>query len=230
MLSDLQLMQLHVAISFRHDARDRLLAINEPEPDHPAPRLYLGRTKGGNIWRFRADLPDALAQRLDTLLQTEPVATDLQQPPVVLPALLEALQPVRDLTQGPVWHFPEHLPDSREVVPVTSPNLTACERYFPWTATHLEEVQPCRGVLVDGDVVCMCFSSRNALDACAAGVFTVEEFRGHGYAPTVAASWANAVRESGRIPFYSTSWDNLASQVVARKLGLVLYGADLSII
>ncbi|MGH2617528.1 MAG: GNAT family N-acetyltransferase, partial [Thermomicrobiales bacterium] len=41
--------------------------------------------------------------------------------------------------------------------------------------------------------------------------------------------WAQAVRQEGRIPLYSTSWENLASQAVARKLGLVLYGVDLDI-
>ena len=48
------------------------------------------------------------------------------------------------------------------------------------------------------------------------------------HAAAVVAAWAAAVRASGRLPLYSTSWDNVASQGVARKLGLVLYGADLS--
>lgn len=229
MLSDLQLMELHVAISFRHDARGRLLAINEPEPDHPAPRLYLGRTRSGNIWRFRADLPDSLVAKLDTLLRTEPVAADLRQPPTVLPALIDALHSAQDLTQGPAWHFPEHLPPPDAVVPITGANVGVCQRYFPWTAAHLSDLQPCHAVLINGEAVALCFSSRSAAEACAAGVFTAEEFRGRGYAPAVVASWARAVRKSGRIPFYSTSWDNLASQAVARKLELVLYGADLSI-
>ncbi len=229
MLSDLQLMELHVAISFRHDARGRLLAVNEPEPDKPAPRLYLGRTTARNIWRFRADLPEILIHKLDALLQTEPVATDLRQPPAILPALTEIFQPFQDLTQGPAWHFSEHLPSPDGVVPITAANVAACQRYFPWTAVHLADLQPCRAVLVDGDAVSLCFSSRNAPRACAAGVFTVEEYRGRGHAAAVVVSWAHAVRESGRVPFYSTSWDNLASQAVAKKLGLVLYGSDLSL-
>jgi len=229
MLSDLQLMELHVALSFRHDAYGRLLAINEPEPDHPAPRLYLGRTTSGNIWRFRADLPDPLVEQLDALLRTGPAAPDLSQPPVVLPALIETLQPVQDLTQGPAWHFPEHVPLSKGVVPITSANIAACQRNFPWTATHLADFQPCRAVLVDGDAVSLFFSSRNGQEACEAGVFTVEEYRGRGFAPAAVSSWAHEVRESGRIPFYSTSSGNLASRAVATKLGLVLNGAELSI-
>jgi hypothetical protein len=42
-------------------------------------------------------------------------------------------------------------------------------------------------------------------------------------------TWARAVRALGAEPLYSTSWQNAASRAVARKLGLVLYGTDLSI-
>ncbi|MDQ3856704.1 MAG: GNAT family N-acetyltransferase, partial [Chloroflexota bacterium] len=34
---------------------------------------------------------------------------------------------------------------------------------------------------------------------------------------------------TGKVPLYSTSWDNSASQAVARKLGLVQYATDLSL-
>ena len=45
----------------------------------------------------------------------------------------------------------------------------------------------------------------------------------------VVAAWAHAIRAEGRTPLYSTSWDNAASQGVARKLGLVIYGTDFSL-
>jgi predicted GNAT family acetyltransferase len=60
-------------------------------------------------------------------------------------------------------------------------------------------------------------------------VETLEGYRGRGYAPMVVAAWARAVRETGRIPLYSTSRNNRASEAVARKLGLVQYGSDLSL-
>ncbi len=53
------------------------------------------------------------------------------------------------------------------------------------------------------------------------------QHRGHGTA--VVAGWAAAVQRLGRVPLYGTSWDNVASQGVARKLGLVCFGAGFSI-
>ncbi|WP_081607758.1 GNAT family N-acetyltransferase [Brevibacillus borstelensis] len=57
----------------------------------------------------------------------------------------------------------------------------------------------------------------------------MEEYRGKGYAIRVASSWANAIRQSQRIPLYSTSWENYSSQSVAKHLQLHFYGTDNSI-
>jgi predicted GNAT family acetyltransferase len=62
-----------------------------------------------------------------------------------------------------------------------------------------------------------------------AGLETLEEYRRRGHAVAVVAGWARAVRAMGRIPLYGTTWDNIASQGVARKLGLVRYGTELSL-
>lgn len=42
----------------------------------------------------------------------------------------------------------------------------------------------------------------------------------------LVAAWARRVRQQDAVPLYSTSWDNLASQAVARSLGAHLLGAD----
>ena len=232
MLTDLELMALHVRALFRTDERDRLLTTNEPDPP-PAPRLYLGRTTAGNLWRLRHDLPETIARDLDAVLRAEPPATDLTQPPHVLQelsAFLAQQTPVTATSLGPAWRFPEPLPDPHpDIVRITPENDTVVRDVFPRLAADLPWSQPCVAILRDGRLASICFSSRNTPEAAEAGLETLEPFRGHGYAPAVATAWAHAVRAEGRIPLYSTDWDNLASRAVARKLGLVLYGADLTV-
>ncbi|MCI0579061.1 MAG: GNAT family N-acetyltransferase, partial [Chloroflexi bacterium] len=67
MLTDQELMVIHVQALFTHDAHSRLLFVNEPGGRVPAPRLFFGRTPAGNLWRFRADLPEILIEELATL-------------------------------------------------------------------------------------------------------------------------------------------------------------------
>ena len=238
MSADWDLMQIHVNALYRHDERNRLLAVNEPgdpRPDDPLPpRFYLGRTREGLTWRFRHDLPESLVAELEAMLAAEPVASDLSRPPQCLTALQATLARYGPLTgswSGPAWQFPDEIPaPGHEVIPVMTENDHLVRLLSPvLTANDLPWRQPCLALLDHGRLVSLCFSARNTPIAAEAGVDTREEFRGRGYAPAVVAAWAQIVRQEGRVPLYSTSWDNLASRSVARKLGLILYGTDLSI-
>jgi len=77
--------------------------------------------------------------------------------------------------------------------------------------------------------ISVCRSVRISAPAHEAGVETLPEFRGKGHATAVVAVWARAVRSLGSEPLYSTSSGNLASQALARKLGLIQYGVDFHI-
>src|ERR1051325_3107058 len=83
MLTDSELMSIHVRALFTHDAAGRLLSVNEPDgAAAPAPRLFLGRTRTGAVWRFRADLPKGLVRGLDLLCADEPpLNTELDESP-----------------------------------------------------------------------------------------------------------------------------------------------------
>jgi hypothetical protein len=235
--SDWDLMQIHVSALYRQDDRNRLVAVNEPgDPrpgDPPPPRLFLGRTRVGSLWRFRHDLPDSSIADLEAVLRAEPIADGLTQPPqslAVLQATIARDAPLAATWSGPAWRFPDEIPLSeRDVVPVTTGNDDLVRSIFPVLADDLRWRQPCLAIVIDGRLASLCYSARNTPIAAEAGVDTLKEFRGRGYAPAVVAAWARAVRAEGRIPLYSTSWDNLSSRSVARKLGLVQYGADLSI-
>jgi RimJ/RimL family protein N-acetyltransferase len=196
----------------------------------------MGRTREGNVWRFRHDLHDDLARDLERLCRSEPVVANLANPPMnaaAIRAALEAHAPITDEGRGPAYWIPDSVPppEGVEVVLVSEANKHLLERNFPWMLTSRSryKIGPVAVAVVQGNAVSICHCARLTELAAEAGVETVEAGRGHGYAVAVVAGWATAVRQLGLIPLYSTSWENTASQGVARKLGMVRYGDDWSI-
>ncbi len=243
-LSELHFLDLQVDALFTHDPAGRIVAINEPGGG-PAPRFFLGRTRTGNLWRVRHDLPEATARQLDALAAAEPVQDDLHAEPQNMAAFLGALradQDIQSVYSGPAYRFPDGLPAPAGLTPaagvtrITRANLHLLRllQRMGWdlealAGGELEGWEPMVAVVADDAAVSLCFSARLTDRAAEAGVQTLEAYRGRGYAPAVVAGWAHAIRATGRIPLYGTSWDNRASQAVARKLGLVQYGVDLSL-
>src|SRR5881397_1118186 len=108
MLTDLELMDIHVRALFTHNDESRILFVNEPDSAvAPAPRLFLGRTRAGNLWRFRSDLPEELCEELAALCADEPtVNVEFDEPPrhfETLVRLLESGAPVREISGGPAY-------------------------------------------------------------------------------------------------------------------------------
>ena len=228
MPSDWDLMHMHVEALFTHDIHQRLYTVNEPD-GAPAPRFYLGRTPEGNLCRFRADVPDSLVQRVETLCADEPFTNDLRTPPRHCEAyqeLLHAYAPIERLWMGPAYQFPDELPPAPQVVRITQENEDLLRLGFADLMPELAARQPCVAVVQTGRAVSICCSVRITSQAHEAGLETLPAYRGKGYAAQVVAGWAAGVREVGAVPMYSTDWENSASQGVARKVGLVLYGVD----
>lgn len=230
-MNDLALMRLHADVLFTHDAAGCIVATNEPDGDR-APRLFLGRTRDGVVWRVRDDVPAEMAADLERICRDEPPLDDPRAQPVTFDALRAVLSthsPVTEVSQGPAWRFPEAITAPESVVEIGSQNSELVQRYFPYTAEHIHERWPRFAVIADGIAVSICYSARLSASAAEAGLYTVEEYRGRGYAARVVVAWAREVRRSGRTPLYSTSSKNVASQRVASKLSLILYGVDLSL-
>lgn len=233
--SPIAIMELQAKALFRHDADGRLLSINVPSR-YPAPRVFVGRTLAGNLSRFRFDLPSPLVERLTALIASEPNArqeNELERTPRFLPEMIELLTeraPIEETWHGPAWTFPESVgPAGTPATKVDDSNTSVLERWFPWLVEELDDSWPCFAIIDGADAVAVCRSVRTTAQAVEAGVETVEAYRGRGYASSVVHTWAAAVRSYGLVPLYSTSWDNLASRGVARRLGLSLFGADLHI-
>lgn len=233
-MSDLQLLQLQVDALFTHDARGRIRYVNEPGGDR-APRFFFARGREGHLWRCRDNLAEETVRMLDTLASEEPVRDDLCAEPRNLDAFLAALGADRasvPIESGPAYHFPDDLPVPTNVQRITRADLHLL-RLLPWdldeTAREFERREPFMAVIEDGAAVSLCHSARLTDRAAEAGVETAVPYRGRGYASAVVAAWARAIRATGRVPLYSTSWDNRASQAVARRLTLAQYGTDLSL-
>ena len=236
-MSPLELMAIQINTLFRTSATGRLCYVNEPGPDEscpPAPRFFMGRTCEGNLWRFHTDLPPAIVSELDELCRNEPIVDDL----TVLPRQADAIRtvlarsgPVQEEYQGPAYWIATDPPVAANAVLLTPNNLELLRTNFPdWLKPPpYYELGPAAVTVVDGQAVAICCCVRVPGRATEAGVETAPAYRGRGYAGAAVALWAAGVRQRGLLPLYDTGWDNLASQRVAAKLGMVQYGEDWSI-
>jgi hypothetical protein len=215
-VNDLELMRLELETGFTFDQRGRLVMTNEPVASarRRAPRVVLGRTSLGGIVRFRADVGDDVVRRIEAIVVYDGAADD-----DVRAALGDA-----EASGGPAFTFPDGLVTSG-TLRLEASNRDLVRDTFPWLYDEIGNWQPTFGVVQDGAVVSVCFSSRLGTRAAAAGLETLADCRGRGYASAVTAAWGAAVRQAGLIPLYGTSWDNLASRGVARRLCLVAFGA-----
>ena len=231
MPTNLALIEHQFATLYCLDLAGNIAATNYPGSPDP-PRLAVGLTTEGVRWRFRHDVPADTRATINSLLQSEVPPADLRHPPATLAAVRETLAadgPVTDQWFGPAWYAPACLAlpvDGTATLLTTVDDLGPDQRDF---AGDVASQQPFLVVREVGMIAAVCFCARRSAVAAEAGVATVAAYRGRGYATAAVAAWIAAVRRLGLQPLYSTSWDNLASQGVARKLGLVLYGANLSL-
>lgn len=231
MSTDLDLLEWQTEALFLHDERGRIIASNEPDGQR-APLLFLGRSTEGAVWRFRDDVPHDIVAKIERLLGQDRRLRELTELPAreaSLRATLARFRPVGSVEAGPAWYFPERIDAPDGVVGVNIGDEELLRPHFPWLADHLPEKLPAVVVIRDGVAVARCSCSRRTERVAEAGVDTIEPHRGQGLAPAVTAAWAIAVRASGRLPLYSTSWENTASRQVAAKLGLIQYGVDWSL-
>jgi hypothetical protein len=217
---------IHLSTSYVLDELGRIRATREPEAT-PGPLFTLIRSASNCAWAVRADVPAELGAELDRLAGEEPPIQDPQDAPLHADRYLSLVG--GQIESGPAFTFPDEIAHPTDVTTVD--NLQLLERNFSgWTAAEIPGRSPILAVTESGYPVSVCFCARISETAAEAGVETAGAFRGHGLAPRVIAAWALAIRASGRIPLYSTSWSNAASLAVARKLSLVQYASDWSLV
>ena len=224
----MSLAERRVGALFRHDARGRLVEINQWDGG-VAPRFWLMRTGQGVVARFRQDVPDDLAMGLTELCAGE----RLSDPPPERPAhereYLDLLVPTERVWAGPAFTFPDDLPIAAAAVAIDEANAGLLREGFSDWLADVPHRRPFMAVIEEGRAVAICASVRISRAVHCAGVETLPGCRGRGRGSAAVAAWARAVRDLGAAPVYSTSWDNLASRGLARRLGLRLFGVDFHI-
>ncbi len=222
-------MAVRVETDFTFDANGSMRASNEPfaPARRAAPRAWLGWTATRFHLRVHADLPPAIAGRIAALVDAQS-PSGARVDPALRAAIEEALQPATYDDGGPAFRFGTIAVPREPVVLLDEHNRELVRETYPWLYAEFAEWAPCLAVVREGTAVSVCFTARLGAEAAEAGVDTLATHRGHGHAVAVTAAWGLAIRAGGRIPMYSTSWSNVASQAVARRLGLISFGADAS--
>lgn len=196
-----------------------------------APRFHLMLTAEGPIIRFRADVPDDVARRLEALAAVETWDAAAEGPPASLAAYAEALSadaPVRSIWSGPAFALfrPMH-PWAASVVDITEASAGLLTGKLVEWVPDIPHRHPFVAVAHDGKAVSLCASVRISPAVHCAGVETHPDHRRQGHALGAVSAWAHAVQQLGATPFYSTSWDNLGSRRVAARPGFQPVATDL---
>ena len=228
-LSPSDLMEMHIRALYVHDERSRVLTINSWQSGI-APRFFLGRTEQGNIWRFRDDLPERLCDELTALCQIEPAKiSERPKHETEYVRILSANAPISQIWFGPAYWFASGVTNAEEPILIDEQNARLLQNGLEDWIPDIPHQQPFVAMVADGRAVAVCASVRISDVAYEAGVETVASQRQKGYAVKAVSAWANAVEKLGKLPLYSTSFENIASQNVAKRLGMSQFGVDFHI-
>ena len=214
-----------VETMFSTDSKGRMIG------DEPVPVFYVLRSQDNVLCRFHRDLPEMQVRRLGEIANRERKRPRDWQMDYgeYIDVLASSSRRVTAVRAGPLYAFPAVLPDHHACIPITEDNKDllrgSLDEWIPGGATP----QAFMAVIAEGRAVAICASVCRSARAHAAGVETDPHFRGRGLATSAVAAWAAVVRQQGAVPYYGTTFDNLASQGVARRLGLRAVASEFSI-
>ncbi|MCM0005093.1 MULTISPECIES: GNAT family N-acetyltransferase [Bacillus cereus group] len=220
-LSELDLIAIQVEVLFVHNQVGKMKYVNE-QGNPKAPRCFLGRTREGSITRYHCDLDDETVGKIEKLIR-EP-SNHIEIAKII--HVLNEERTVKNIWMGPAFMFSNNLHKPTRTIQITEKNKELFRENFPNLIEQMEWRQPYFAIVKNEKVVSICCSARSTPVAAEASVETLAE---NGYGTDVVTAWAISIQEENRISLYSTSWDNYASQEVARKLKLINYGMNLHI-
>ena len=237
---DVDLLAMELNVLWDRDTRGRL---------RQAHHLVLGAAADGRVLALGEDVPDDLAGELSAAVERLSEVAGPGQSPEVLAycrdRVADALGPVVT-SSGPSYLVPHTVTpnaagrtrdvplaggrgeevsilcsgdeaQTRDTLRAANPDTWAEQEWADLIAGRLG---PWAVATSASGVLAVAHTPVADGRGAEAGVWTDPHARGRGLAAMVTAHWAALVRRTGRLPFYSTSADNLSSQRVATRLGL----------
>ncbi|WP_144505899.1 GNAT family N-acetyltransferase [Bacillus mycoides] len=223
-LSELELIAIQAEVLFVHNQVGKMICVNE-QGNPKAPRFFLGRTREGNIKRYHYNLDSEMISKIEKLILE--CSNHIEIAKII--KVLNDERTVENIWMGSAYMFPNNSNKLTRAIQITEKNKELMRENFSNLIEQMEWRKPYFAIVKNEKVVSICCSARSTPIAAEASVETLEAFQGNGYGADVVAAWAISIQEEKRIPLYSTSWDNFASQAVARKLKLIKYGMNLHI-
>ncbi len=198
--------------------------------DGRSPDLHVVRSEGAVICRTHRSLPRASAEALLAVAaraRGRPVAWAEDYAACV--QILAASAPVAAIRTGPLYAFPVGRAVRGDAVVLAPSNAGllagGLDEWLPDVASGL----PAVAVVRDGRAVSICASVRATAAIHCAGVETLPGHRSQGCGGAVVRAWADEVRRRGAEPFYGTTFDNIASQMLAQRSGLRVVASEFSV-
>ena len=193
-----------------------------------APHLYVFRTADSVLCRTHVELSVDVVESLSRIALGE--RGRQREWPLEYGqylAVLTSVAPVKAVRSGLLYRIVD--PPEGKATRITRSNSNLLHGGLDEWLPDIDAGRLIYATIVDGRAVSICASVNEAGGAHEAGVQTLPSHRRKGLAAQAVASWAGAVLRMNATPFYGTTFDNLASQGVARCLNMELVGSDFSI-
>ena len=195
----------------------------------PGPHFYLLRTPHEVVCRCHTRLDAGVSQALEQIAMAQRGRQrDWPLEYGRYLALLGSLAPLKAVRAGPLFRV-EPVGGVAAATQITPENADLLRGGLEEWLPDVAEGRLMYAALADGRAVSICCSVHAFEGAHVAGVETLASHRRRGLAAQAVASWAGAVSRLKAIALYGTTFDNLASQGVARRLGMTLLGAEFSV-
>jgi hypothetical protein len=211
----LDLLRALMDVGYVRTPAGRMLHVNDPDRSE-APRMALGTCSQGAVVLYRHDAEDL--QEHTTL--AAPIAPHNIEYHHILPHDARWSDPTV-IAQGTPEGDALWARLRRDGLPpgIVTQGFTDLSHFWP----------PWCVAMAGDEIVSIAFAARIDAAAACIGVATVPAFRGRGHACAVTAAWSALPALRDRVLFYSTHFDNRASQRVIAKLALPRLGVGLTL-